>query len=225
MKALRFAARDGYPASMRLRPNELDVELASLLEQAGEVVVRSGELMCRLLTDFPEHSSLAREIAKCELEADRITRRMIRRWRAVRDRPRLRARSSLDAGEGLALARSLGDIVDHTEQAAAELGLYHVEAPMEQAVELAEVLARAGEQVAAALRSLAAGDDPQASLLEISRLEHAGDALVRDGLASLFAGGADPIVVIRWKDIFASLEAAIDACKAVANAIEGVLSR
>ena len=49
-------------------------------------------------------------------------------------------------------------------------------------------------------------------LVEIHRLENEGDRLQRDGVASLFAGGIDPMVVIRWKDIFESLEAAVDAC-------------
>jgi uncharacterized protein len=54
-------------------------------------------------------------------------------------------------------------------------------------------------------------------------LENEGDRLLRDGVASLFAGGADPMVVIRWKDIFESLEAAVDACETVAHQIEGIM--
>jgi uncharacterized protein Yka (UPF0111/DUF47 family) len=53
-------------------------------------------------------------------------------------------------------------------------------------------------------------------------LENEGDRLQRDGVASLFAGGIDPMVVIRWKDIFESLEAAVDACEAVAHVLEGI---
>ena len=122
-------------------------------------------------------------------------------------------RAPFDAGDGYALATALDDVVDHTEQVAAQLGLYGVEAPMEQAVEFAEVLVGAGEQIAQALRCLRTGTELGPHLVEIHRLENEGDRLQRDGVASLFAGGIDPMVMIRWKDIFESLEAAVDACE------------
>ena len=125
-------------------------------------------------------------------------------------------------GDGYALATALDDIVDHAEQAAAQLGLYGVEAPMEQSVEFADVLVGAGEQIAQALRSLRTGTELGPHLVEIHRLENEGDRLQRDGVASLFAGGIDPMVVIRWKDIFESLEAAVDACETVAHVLEGI---
>ena len=93
---------------------------------------------------------------------------------------------------------------------------------MEQAVEFTAVLVGAGEQIAQALRCLRTGTELAPHLVEIHRLENEGDRLQRDGVASLFAGGIDPMVVIRWKDIFESLEAAVDACETVAHVLEGI---
>ena len=62
-------------------------------------------------------------------------------------------------------------------------------------------------------------------LVEIHRLENEGDRLSRDAVASLFANGIDPMVVIRWKDIFESLEASVDACEKVAHVLEGISLR
>ena len=93
---------------------------------------------------------------------------------------------------------------------------------MEQAVEFTRVLVGAGEQIAQALRCLRTGTELAPHLVEIHRLENEGDRLQRDGVASLFAGGTDPMVVIRWKDIFESLEAAVDACETVAHVLEGI---
>ncbi len=73
-----------------------------------------------------------------------------------------------------------------------------------------------------ALRCLRTGTDLGPHLVEIHRLENEGDRLQRDGVASLFVGGIDPMVVIRWKDIFESLEAAVDACETVAHVLEGI---
>jgi uncharacterized protein len=195
----------------------VDGDLADLLDRAGEVVLRASRLMRDLLADFPERASLAKEIGECEQEGDLITHDIIYRIRGSK-----RVKAPFEAGEGFALATALDDIVDHTEQTAALLGLYGIEAPMERAVELADVLVAASEQVLQALRSLTAGSDVSAWLVEIHRLENIGDNLLRDGVAALFAGGADPMVVIRWKDIFESLEAAIDACETVAHVIEGI---
>ena len=55
------------------------------------------------------------------------------------------------------------------------------------------------------------------------RLEDEGDRIVRSAIASLFERGIDPMVVIRWKDIFERLEAAIDATEQVANILEGIV--
>jgi predicted phosphate transport protein (TIGR00153 family) len=195
----------------------IDAELMSLVEEAGRNVQRCGLLLHDLLREFPERAVLAQDLKVCEQEGDRITHDIIYRLAG-----RGRVRAPFDAGDGYALATALDDIVDHSEQVAAQLDLYGVEAPMEQAVEFTEVLVGAGEQIAQALRSLRTGTDLGPHLVEIHRLENEGDRLQRDGVASLFAGGIDPMVVIRWKDIFESLEAAVDACETVAHVLEGI---
>ena len=61
-----------------------------------------------------------------------------------------------------------------------------------------------------------------AHLVEIHRLENEGDRLQRAAVATLFQNGIDPMMLIRWKDIFDTLEAAVDACETVANVLEGI---
>jgi hypothetical protein len=201
-----------------------DPTLVTLVENAASNILRSGVLLRELLAEFPEHAELARDLTACEQEGDRITHDIIHRL-SRRSRPHgRRLRRPFDSGDGYALATALDDVIDHTEQTAALLQLYGVEAPMEQAVELADVLVGADEQIVKALQQLCAGGEPAPYLVEIHRLENEGDRLLRDGVASLFAGGAaDPMFVIRWKDIFESLEAAVDACETVAHVIEGIM--
>jgi len=194
----------------------MDGSLMELVEEAGRNVQRSGLLLRDMLADFPEHATLTRDLKVCEQEGDRITHDIIHRLTAGR------VRAPFATGDGYALATALDDIVDYTEHAAAQMVLYGVEAPMEQAVEFAEVLVGAGEQIARALRCLRTGTELGPHLVEIHRLENEGDRLQRGAVASLFAGGIDPMVVIRWKDIFESLEAAVDACETVAHVLEGI---
>jgi len=188
-----------------------------LLEESGRNVQRSALALRDLIGDYPERAELARELLLCEQEGDRITHDIIHRLNGGGS-----GRSPLDSADGYSLATALDDIVDYAEQTADSLGLYGVEAPMEQAVALAGVLVGAAEQVARALRSLRTGGDYGPQLVEIHRLENEGDRLLRDGVASLFAGGIDPMVVIRWKDIFESLESSVDACETVAHILEGI---
>ena len=201
---------------MSLLRRPADGTLMSLVEEAGRNVQRSGLLLKDLLLDYPEHAALAKDLKVCEQEGDRITHDIIHRLAAGR------VRAPFGRRDGYSLATALDDIVDHSEHAAAQLVLYRVEAPMEQAVEFADVLVGAGEQVAQALRCLRTGAALGPHLVEIHRLENEGDRLQRDGVASLFAGGIDPMVVIRWKDIFESLETAVDACETVAHVLEGI---
>jgi predicted phosphate transport protein (TIGR00153 family) len=203
---------------MRLFKRPVDTTLATLLEDAGANVERSALVLRELLRAFPEHGALADDLAACEQEGDRITHDIIYRM-GGRGR---RIRAPFDAGDGYALATAIDDIVDYIEQSAALLDLYGVEAPMEQAGEFADVLVAACAEIQGALRALHSGDDLGAHLVEIHRLENQGDRLQRDAVSSLFAGGIDPMVVIRWKDIFESLEAAVDACETVAHVLEGI---
>jgi uncharacterized protein Yka (UPF0111/DUF47 family) len=190
-----------------------------LLEEAGRNAQRATLLLRDLLEDYPERAHLAHDMFLCEQEGDRIAHDIIHRLNGGQTR----RRPPFDSGDGYQLATALDDVVDLAEQTADTLGIYRVEAPMEQAVALADVLVGAAEQVAAALRALRTGSDLSSHLVEIHRLENEGDRQSRDAIASLFANGIDPMVVIRWKDIFESLEAAVDACERVAHILEGIV--
>jgi uncharacterized protein Yka (UPF0111/DUF47 family) len=201
---------------MRLH-RRLDRGIYDLIEEAGRNLQRASLLLRDLLADYPEHAELARELVLCEQQGDRITHDIIHRLNGGG-----RGRAPFAASDGLALATALDDVVDDAEQTADWLGLHHVEAPMEQAVALAEVLVGAADHVGRALRALRTGADLAPDLVEIHRLENEGDRLMRDAVASLFANGIDPMVVLRWKDIIASLESSIDACETVAHVLEGI---
>ena len=100
--------------------------------------------------------------------------------------------------------------------------IYGVEAPMDQSLAMADVLVKACEQLASLLEHLRGFKDLRQYWIEIHRLENDGDRLFRDALASLFAGGIDPMVVIRWRDIFLRLERSIDATEDAATVVEGI---
>jgi predicted phosphate transport protein (TIGR00153 family) len=187
-----------------------------LFEEAGQNIMRTCELLHRMLADYPEGAHLAEEILDLEHEGDRITHDIIHRLNQTFVTP-------IDREDILYLASALDDIVDYTEEVADYLGLYKIEAPMEQAISLARVLKDASYQIAEAIPRLRGFQDISRYTVEINRLENEGDRITREAVASLFDGGIDPMVVIRWKDIFERLEAAIDSTEQVANILEGII--
>jgi uncharacterized protein len=191
-------------------------EFFNLFDEAGANILRAAELLDQLLKDWPEAEGLGREILICEQEGDRITHDLIQLLNHKIAAP-------MDREDVYALASALDDIVDYTEEAADFLGLYHIDAPMEQAQELSGVLRDACRNLSIALSRLEEFGDLHHQLVEVNRLENEGDRITREALASLFVNGIDPMVVIRWKDIFERIEAAIDACETVANIIESIL--
>ncbi len=193
-----------------------DHRLFELFEQAGENIHRSAQLLDQMLAAFPESVSLAAEIRGCEQKGDQITHELIDRMNKTFVTP-------IEREDVLQLASALDDVVDYIEEVADFLGLYGIEAPMAQAQELASILLRATRQLAVALPMLQGFKDIHAQVVEIHRLENEGDTIVRGAITSLFKQGIDPIVVIRWKDIFERLEQAIDSSERAAYILEGIV--
>jgi predicted phosphate transport protein (TIGR00153 family) len=193
-----------------------DRQFFDLFEEAGGNIQRAVGLLEELLQEYPERNELAREILICEQDGDRITHDIIQRLNQTFVTP-------IDREDIYELASALDDVVDYTEEVADYLGLYKIEAPMTQAQDLARVLHAAGRQIAEAMPRLRGFKDITHYTVEINRLENDGDRIVREAIASLFDNGIDPMVVIRWKDIFERLEEAIDATEHVANILEGIV--
>ena len=193
-----------------------DREFFDLFEEAGGNILRAAGLLEEMLKDFPEHNELARDILICEQDGDRITHDIIQRLNQTFVTP-------IDRQDIYELASALDDVVDYTEEVADYLGLYKIEAPMEQAQGLSRVLHASARQISEAMPRLRGFKDISHYTVEINRLENDGDRITREAIASLFDNGIDPMVVIRWKDIFERLEEAIDATERVANILEGIV--
>jgi len=193
-----------------------DREFFDLFEEAGTNILRSADLLDQMLQTYPERAALARDILICEQEGDRITHDIIRRLNQTFVTP-------IDREDIYELASKMDDVVDYIEEVADFLGLYKIEAPMEQAQGMARILLHASRQICEALPRLRGFKDISHYTVEIHRLENDGDRVVREAIAALFEGGIDPMVVIRWKDIYERLESAIDATEHCANVLEGIV--
>src|SRR3954470_6455383 len=124
-----------------------DTQYFDLFESAATNVVRAAELLEQMLQNWPDSASLARDIVICEQAGDRITHDLIQRLNQTFVTP-------IDREDILQLASALDDVVDLIDEVSDYLGLYRIEAPMEQAQRLAHILLQATRQIAEAMPRL-----------------------------------------------------------------------
>jgi uncharacterized protein Yka (UPF0111/DUF47 family) len=187
---------------------------AGLLHEIGANVEQVTALLRELIASWPESRDRQAELVEAEHAGDRLVHALMRDL--------YRAPASTRSRDLHTLTSKLDDIVDYAEEAGDLMVLYRIEAPMDEAVALAEVLQAAGREVAATLADLA---DPSATaghVAEIDRLEKEGDRLEREALSGLFDSGIDPLAVIRWKDVYDRIERGIDSCNSVAQILQGI---
>jgi predicted phosphate transport protein (TIGR00153 family) len=187
-----------------------------LFAEGGQNTLRAAKLLRDMLEQWPDEGGLSRDILKAEQEGDRITHDIIQRLNTTFVTP-------IDRDDIYSLATQMDDVVDYIEEVADFMGLYRIEAPMDQAQALAEVLVNCCEQLYGLLLNLRGFKDLDHYWIEIHRLENDGDRIYRDAVASLFADRIDPMVVIRWRDVFLRLERAIDATETSASILEGIV--
>jgi uncharacterized protein len=193
-----------------------DQEYFTLFEQASRNNLHAAELLEQMLGGYPDSAVLARDIRSCEHEGDRITHDIVQRLNHTFVTP-------IEREDILALASALDDVVDLIDEVADYLELYRIEAPMEQAMRLTTIVAKACRALDQAMPLLRNFRDMSQLTVEVHRLENDGDRVTREAIAALFAHGIDPITVIRWKDIYERIEGAIDSTERVALLLEGIV--
>jgi predicted phosphate transport protein (TIGR00153 family) len=121
------------------------------------------------------------------------------------------------------MSKALDDVVDLIDGAARAVVMYDIHEVTEPAKQLAGVIQRMAVQLNEVVSILQKPKGVTERLVEIHRLENEGDDIYHRAVAALFHDRGDPLEVIKWKDVYEKLEAAIDRCENVANIIEGVI--
>ncbi|MGE5690184.1 MAG: DUF47 domain-containing protein [Pseudomonadota bacterium] len=192
-------------------------EFYELFTRAGGNALEAARLAETRFREYPSSTVSQADVKRVETVGDGITHDLIQLLNTQYVTP-------FDREDIYELATALDDVVDHIEEASDLLELYGVEHPTKQSVEQCGIIVAAVERLAEALARLKGLKGVQESLIEVKRLEDDGDRIVRDAIASLFRDERiDPLVVIRWKDIYDSLEAALDACETAANVLGNVV--
>jgi predicted phosphate transport protein (TIGR00153 family) len=202
---------------MRISLTPRTTEFFTLFARAGENALQTARLVERRFREHPNSDVTQEQVKREETDGDAITRELITLLNTQYLTP-------FDRDDIFLLATEIDDVVDYLEEASDLLGLYGLELPSRHATEQCAVIVKACEQLVIACENLKSMRGVQEALVELKRLEDEGDQILRAALTSLFQeNGGDPLLVIRWKDIYEALERALDACETAANVMANIV--
>jgi len=182
---------------------------------SAELQVGSRLLETMLAKDPPIWDK-ADEIKEVEHKCDVLTHQVIQRLNSTFVTP-------IDREDIHELARSLDDVMDALDAAAAVVRLYKIDRVRFGARELARIVSQSTDELRLAVEALERRKGVTVRAIELHRLENEADRVHYEALSRLFAEERDPIAIIKWKEILDFLEAATDRCEDVANVLEGVV--
>jgi uncharacterized protein len=201
---------------LRLFPREEG--FFALFERAAENIMQSALLLRNLFDDYRDVGARAAAIKSLEDRGDEITHEIIDRLNRTFVTP-------FDREDIYELARQLDNVIDWIEAAAARMAVYQIPRPTREAQEMARIIVSVAEAIVEAIRNLQRLDRLAGPVREINRLENLADNVQRDAVAALFASTASAIDIMKWKEIYETLEEATDQAEDVANVLETIRTK
>lgn len=189
-----------------------------LFEEGAANLVEIAKLFRELVEKWEDVENKVREISELEHKGDDVVHRIMANLHSTFITP-------LDREDITALANALDDVVDFIDAAADNMMLYRVDHPTPGALELANVIVEAANEVERAMPSLrhrAELGQMLARCVELNRLENEADRIMRRSVGELFQDSTNVINIIKWREIYELMESATDRCEDVANVLEAV---
>jgi predicted phosphate transport protein (TIGR00153 family) len=201
----------------RLMPRE--TSFFDFFEQHAALTAEGAKEFCSLVRTGANIDAKARRIKEIEHETDVITHRCVEALHRTLITP-------LDSDQIHRLITRMDDVMDFIEAAAERICLYRLKEMTPEVRDMADVIERSAQAVLTACKLLRNLREPETILktcVDINRLENEADAILRRAVARLFDEEKDPVMIIKWKEIYEHLESAADCCEDVANIVEGVV--
>jgi predicted phosphate transport protein (TIGR00153 family) len=192
-----------------------DEQFFDLFNQLAEHLKTAAALLGQLFADPQRTAELVKQIKDVEHQADVLTL-------SINTRIDKSFITPIDREDIHLLASRLDDVIDRLDGTARRVVMLHINEVREPAKQMAAVICQAAEHIATAVMAIRRPSDVSAQASMIKKLEEEGDAIYHDAVGALFAGTPDPIEVIRWKEVYETLEIAIDLCMGVANAAQSI---
>ncbi len=201
---------------MKLFPKEID--FFEIFDKAASNLTKATSLLVSLMENFDNLEERAKEIYEVEQDGDMLTHDIMKKLNRTFITP-------IDREDIHALASRMDDILDLIWGGVDRMIVFKISSPTREAVELSKDLHQTTEVLQKTIRELRAKNysHVQEHCIEINRLENRIDRTFRDALGKLFDDMKDPLLIIKWKEIYEHLEDASDRCEDVANVLEGIV--
>lgn len=195
-----------------------DEQYFVLFEEAARNITESALVLQDLVDHFTEVEEKAARIRAFEERGDEITFQIISRLGKSFITP-------IEREDIFAITRELDDIVDLIDASAARLATYAIDQPTDASREFARLIVLGSQELEKVLALLHKKDVDQIRLpkMAVNKVEAEADRLLRRVVAGLFTSGQDPLTVIKWKEIYETLEEVTDRQEGLANLIEGII--
>ena len=188
----------------------------TLFESAAQNIMDGAELLKNLLDTFDDVREKARQIEEIEHKGDTLTHEIIRKLNTTFITP-------IDREDILALTSAIDDVIDLIHGAANRIVLYKITEPTPQAKELGFLILKSTRELQRGIAHLSSSMEGVFDhCVEVNSLENEADRVSRDAIALLFDQEKDPVYILKWKEIYETLETATDRCEDAANVLEGV---
>jgi len=190
-----------------------------LFEKGAAIMVRAAQAYGLMASDYAHRSEHIALIRQLEHDGDEIAHRTFDHLDQAFITP-------FDREDIETLMLRMDDVIDEIDAAAKRFTLYEIPEPTSALIEQTKILIRACELAAKAihrLRDLKRPNGLHDLLIDIHHLENVGDETNHAALAELFRKGGDPLMVMKWKEIYDLTERAIDACEDIANAVRSIM--
>ncbi|MDP1758708.1 MAG: DUF47 family protein [Thermodesulfovibrionales bacterium] len=201
---------------MKFFPKEID--FFEIFDRAALNVTKAATLLVSLMENFDNIEARAKEIYEVEQDGDMLTHEIMKKLNKTFITP-------IDREDLHALASSLDDVLDLIWASVDRLAVFKVTEPTKEAIAMSKDLLATAEVIHKAIQKLKEKNYSyvQEYCIEINRLENRVDRTFRDALGALFNDVKDPILIIKWKEIYEHLEDAADKCEDVANVLEAIV--
>ena len=187
----------------------------TLFNKLAEKMKAAAELLQTMFATPDRLSHFVAEIKKVEHEADAVIHEL-----AVRlDRSFI---TPLDREDIYRLAQELDTVVDLIDGTARRVAMFRIRDSRPNAVKLAGILQDAVVELEKSVREVKDRRSVAAHTMAIKKHEEAGDTAYAEAVGGLFEGTPDPIEVIKWKEVYDTLEEALDRCQTASIVLESI---
>jgi len=199
----------------RLRVFPRSEKFFGMFNEAARNIHQGARAFQQMLEDFRGSDEQWRTVEEYEHEGDKITHRILRTLHQSFITP-------VDRQDIHKLTVVMDDVMDLIEGSAARMAMYRIAKPTPAALRLAGIIVRCCDQMVRGVTALPRFEVIQEHCIEINRLENEADEVSRGAIAALFVEEAPPLEVIKWKEIYETMETATDRCEDVANILEEI---